>query len=360
MKRYSYLLIFCISLFSKFSFSQDYLHYFKEVARAEVDILDSNYSQAIKTYDELFRNYDFVFPKDALVAAQVAAFEKDAERCIEFLKIGVKNGLPPSSIMRNPHFYRLSNSTDQNTPDWTETTFFDSLVYLNKQRINQQYRDTIIEMVKEDQYLRDKNETFLNAVIFNHKLKPRLYKKWMAQAHQQAHTVLEFTKEYGFPSHKVIGTHRSEDYSKFGTNYSSSYATIILYHYDFAWQILKEELPEQLKKGNINPKQYALLRDFATRHYLFGKVEDEAYSDYHYFVRWTHNETKLNDEKREDRKQWIEENKTAIDLSRDSIGLLPYDYGIKMRFNQWGFNRNRDSLKTTPLPYFDFNYWGWD
>jgi hypothetical protein len=110
-------------------------------------------------------------------------------------------------------------------------------------------------MSKEDQKLRDKSETFLNAVIFNHKLKPKLYERFMKQAEVQSKTILELTKKFGFPSHKTIGTHRKSDHDKFGTNYSSKYAFIILAHYDYAYQLFEDVLPEQLKLGNITPKQ---------------------------------------------------------------------------------------------------------
>lgn len=320
-------------------------------------LLDGHYEDAITSYDSLFKNYDYVFPKDAFLAAQLAAHLEKNDQCFSFLKKGIVNGLPINSILNNSHLGRWAESSQGQQ---LTTNLVDSLYQIYTEKINQGYRTEIVKMTKDDQYLRDKNETFLNAVVFNHKLKPRLYKKWMQQAEDQSRSILQLTKKRGFPSHKIIGTHHQDTYSKFGTNLSSSYATVILFHFDFAWEIFKDELPAQLEQGNITPKQFALIRDFATRNYMMGEVKDPAYQDYEYFIRWTQNKTKVNEESRKERANWIKENKTSIDKSRTAIGLVPYDYGMKKKQMQFDYYDKRAQIKTENLPYFDLNYWGWD
>lgn len=337
--------------------AQDYTEYFRAIAKAETQILDSNYNDAVETYQRIFSKFNFIFPKDAYIAAQIAAYSNQDESCLQFLIDGFKNGLPLENAVHNPHLLKWSSKP---IAQILTAEFIDSLAQYDNNRYDKSYRDTIIAMVKEDQRLRNKNETFLNAVIFDHKLKPRLYKKWMQQAENQSKLILELTKQKGFPSHKTIGTQRVIDYDEFGTSYKSQYATIILFHYDFAYQILESELPLQLKLGNITPKQYALLRDFATRHLLFGEVKDTQYQDYKYFVRWIENDKKVNKEYIENRRKWIEVNLEQINKNRSEIGLIPYEYQEKMKSVQAKYVKNFEVLKTENLPYFDFNYWGWE
>jgi hypothetical protein len=350
-----YLFIFTTLFFSKALIAQDYLVYFKTIREAEMAIIDGNYENAIGLYNNAFEDFDFIFPKDAYIASQVASYWDDYHSFKKFIIKGIKNGLPIESIKRNPHLF---SNFDDFSKEKLNNEYLDSLCQVNTARINKSYRDTIIQMVKEDQRLRDKNETFLNAKIFNHKLRPRLFKKWMKQAEEQSQFILEMTKTHGFPSHKIIGTHRIEDYDKFGTSYKSQYATIILFHYDFAYQLFEEVLPEQLRLGNISPKQVALLRDFATRHLMFGKEEDKLYEDYQYFIRWTHNSNKKNEIKIRDK--WIAGNIETINKEREKIGLVPLDYQNKIKEIQFLYGKNYENLKTEKMAYFDFNYWGWE
>lgn len=353
------ILLIILALHSLNSYSQDYSIYFKSVALAETNLLDSNYNKAIKIYKNTFSKYEFIFPKDAYISAQIASYVGDDSSCFYFLNNGVKNGLPMESVLNNPH---LSKWITKQKLKNSAMHLANSLVTI---KYNNTYRDTIISMAKEDQRLRDKNETILNSAIFNHKLKPKLYKKWMNQAEIQTEKILEFTTQFGFPSHKIIGTHRKTDYDKFGTNFSSTYAFIILAHYDFAFQTFEEVLPEQLKMGNITPKQVALLRDFATRNYMYGEVKDTTFRDYKYFIRWIDNNKERIKNKNieteiENRKNYIKENITKIDDDRKKIGLIPYAYQLKMQKNQSLFNKNREILKIEYFPYFDYNYSGWD
>jgi hypothetical protein len=55
-----------------FAFSQDYIDFQKNITRAEVAILDSNYTEAATIYYDLFQNYDFMFLGNCLSACQSA------------------------------------------------------------------------------------------------------------------------------------------------------------------------------------------------------------------------------------------------------------------------------------------------
>ena len=58
--RYLYFTTF-VFLFFIGSYSQNYIDFQKNITRAEIAILDSNYNEASRIYYDLFQNYDFVF-----------------------------------------------------------------------------------------------------------------------------------------------------------------------------------------------------------------------------------------------------------------------------------------------------------
>ena len=346
----------CSSVFSQIrSDNQNYIPYFQKTAQAESAILDSNYFHAISIYDSIFINYDFVFPDDTYIAAQLASYLKLNEKCFLYLKKGIQNGLDLESSLQNYHLLNWSKTSEGLM---MTGQLIDSLKMINSSRINWELKLKMVEMIKKDQEIRDKSETFLNAMIFNHHLKPRLYKKWKIQSTEFSEEILKLTKLYGFPSHKIIGTNDERLVKKFRTSSMSNYATIILYHNDNSWNLLKDELYTQLEQGNITPKQYALIRDFATRQYVFGGMTDSTLVDFKYFIRWT---TNTDDQKSYDIKQkWIMKNLQTIDSARLEIGLTSYEYQEKKRKMQFAYNKeNTKEIKST-LACFDFKFFSLD
>lgn len=347
--------LFTISCFARKVPAQNYMPYFKAIARAEMALLDSNYHQSIAIYKEAFQSYNFVFPKDCFIAAQLAAYVKDSNTCRYFLGKGMENGLPWNEIEGNIHLHRWLNAS----PHHKASLSIDSLQNIYHNKIDQELRREIIAMTVEDQKLRDRVETPLNHFFF-YLLKPFAQRRFDKQANEFSKKIHQLTIEHGFPSHRLIGTHDSTDYKKFGTEMGSDYATIILFHSDFAWHYLKGTLPEELQKGNISPKQYALLRDFATRHYMYGKVKDAAYADYTYFIRWTYNGKHLGKKARYRRKEQVREMEAAIDSARAKIGLPPYRYDRlkkKMTLSYEKLERTSPSIES---PVFDLRFWSWD
>ncbi len=336
---------------------QNYIPYFKAMAQAETAVSDSNFNDALEIYQNQFYNYTFIFPKDAYIAAQVAIAIKNESLAKYFIYRGISCGIDSGTLTANPHTYRWWM---QNRGTYMTVTIYDSLRKINEARINQSLRKQMVELITQDQKLRNRNERYLNAVVFNHKLKPRLFRKWMRQADSQSVQILKLTRQYGFPSHQLIGTNDRNIYRRFGTNMRSTYATVILFHANHAWQYFEKDLPAQLEKGYVTPKQYALLRDFATRHTITGNLKDTGFPDYQYFVRWKSNVMEPDSAYKVQRAIFIKQNMETIDSARASIFLPSYKTGIKIVEMQNAFYEKYWGPKNADCLLFDFCYFEWD
>src|SRR5690554_7588892 len=85
-------------LWTSNSFTQkNYLVYHKQAREIENKILDSSYSEAVKMYHSLFREYDFVFAEDCFRAAQTAMIDKDSISVLTFLKRSTLQGIKMES-----------------------------------------------------------------------------------------------------------------------------------------------------------------------------------------------------------------------------------------------------------------------
>src|SRR5690554_6584678 len=93
------------------SFTQeDYIKFHKQAREIENKILDSSYSEAVKMYHSLFREYDFVFAEDCFRAAQTAVVDGDTASAFTFLKRATKQGVKLERILMDSLLVALQNS----------------------------------------------------------------------------------------------------------------------------------------------------------------------------------------------------------------------------------------------------------
>jgi hypothetical protein len=353
------ILIVCLILWSCLCYGQNYISYHKSVALAQHNIAEQNYELAINIFDTIFRRYDFVFPRDCFIAAEVASYCRKDSIAFAFLKKGVRYGIHLDAIKSNPHLNRLQINKELWEAFCNE---YPTLRTEYNRELDWDLKCELINMFKEDQLLRDRHETWLN-IKFHYKW--NLYKKWFTHSQVCTQRIKQIIEIYGFPSYSITGTVNSSFDSHFDNfRISSNEALIILYHYDFAYIELKDILFKEVERGNISAKEFALLRDFSTRFYIFGVVKDSTYKDYQYFVRWFSNNKKLHLTKPseiEKRKKEIESKIAIINADRSKIGLGTYEDQLKIKsiqdkfeiyYNQW-YSKEQKEFK----PYFDFFYY---
>jgi len=95
------ILFFCISQGVR---SQGYIQFQKEITRAEIAILDSNYTEASNIYYTLFQNYDFVFLGNCVSACQSAIAINNDSLAFYFGERAIKHGLKMNQIKLHQFF----------------------------------------------------------------------------------------------------------------------------------------------------------------------------------------------------------------------------------------------------------------
>ena len=80
---------------------QNYETYHLQVIEAEELIGSENYSKALQVYEQLFKEYHFVFLREYQVATQLALYLGDMEKAKEYLKQGMLSGWELKSIKKN-------------------------------------------------------------------------------------------------------------------------------------------------------------------------------------------------------------------------------------------------------------------
>ncbi len=128
--------------------SENYLDYYRGVAVAETAVADGKYGDALRQYDQIFRQFSYNNPIDCYIAAQLAAFTGDTSECKAHLRRGISFGLPRETVRSNPH---LSSYLDSTQPHALTRELVDSCWAVYRQRIDQDARSKAISLIRRDQ-----------------------------------------------------------------------------------------------------------------------------------------------------------------------------------------------------------------
>lgn len=81
------------------SAAQDYTKYHLAIIKAEEQIfVKQQFDDGLKTYSVLFKEYDFVFVHDCVMAMQIALHTNNEKRLLEFTTKAMLNGLAPKHL----------------------------------------------------------------------------------------------------------------------------------------------------------------------------------------------------------------------------------------------------------------------
>ena len=91
MKQIIFLILFSISLYSQ-EFKTDYFFYHNQINKAETFLYkENNVDSCFYYYDKTFKEFDFIFVKDLVNAAQIAKLNKKEYK--KYIIQGFENGL---------------------------------------------------------------------------------------------------------------------------------------------------------------------------------------------------------------------------------------------------------------------------
>lgn len=245
----------------------NYFNYHREINKAEhLFFVENKQRQAFAIYDKLLQHYDFVFVKDYFIAAQIACKYRDTQKVYRYLTACFKNGLRIGQLSLSPAL--ADCGMQEQNPKLR--SIYDSCRKMYLAKIDLDYLGKMYQQYSEDQ-----NDKSLPRQQYNEALRRHL------------ELLIGYIKTKGFPSDKLIGIEdssvkvngrnleqwykkvcrdnfvRPNDHLSFNDNgsLSSCVALWLLLHHSCAYQYLEPYILAEIRKGNLHPRDAALLYD---------------------------------------------------------------------------------------------------
>lgn len=242
--------------------SENYIPYHKKINRAEtLFFMENKVDSSLALYDEVFAQYDFIFVKDLVNAAQIAHYSDKPYK--KYLKKGFEFGLKIGHLKNYPLF---GDELEQIKNDEVL-----QLAYVKNRKkyienIDFDYLDWLYSLFIQDQLDKRKDN----------------YRKIIRVTLRNLRDIID---RKGFPGDKIIGIsdstifaeigkpqldlkHRAKKYGKKlwyvetrDKILSASQAYVLLVHYACPYGKLKSLLWEEMKKGNLHPRDIGMLYD---------------------------------------------------------------------------------------------------
>ncbi len=234
MKKTIFLLVFFLINLSLFS--QSFIKYNQLVNKAELSIIDSNYTKALYYYQDAFKLVEYPFAKDLYNALLCATFTNNFDIAFEYLYKLVHKGIEYENFAKNKYLNPLKEDKR-----WFE---FEKYYYENRKKIlagfNQDLKAEFERMLEEDQKSnkarkKDPNKRYkFDSTVFANTLR-----------------IKEIIQLYGFPTEEMLGVNDFTD---------APFESALLFHY---FQISKQKnikdsinimpyLIEAIKNGKLN------------------------------------------------------------------------------------------------------------
>ena len=240
---------------------KDYTSYHKGINKAEeVFFMRENADSALYYYDKVFADYDFIFVKDLVNAAQIAIFS--GKPYVRYIEKGFEHGLKLSHLKNYPLFAKaypalLKDKKLQSAYTENRKTYVASIDF--------KYLDWIYKTAIKDQ-------------------KDKLKKNYSTLVRQTTDELMDSVIKKGFPGDRIIGIadstifkeinkpwldlyeQRKNDKSLFYMTsgeqiLSQQYPQVMLVHNSCSYHLYKNILLSEMKKGNIHPRDIALIYD---------------------------------------------------------------------------------------------------
>lgn len=260
MKSYFLVVFFFYGLC--FSQKKNYIDYHKDINKAEeLFFMKNKTDSALFYYDKVFANYEFIFVKDLVNAAQIAIFSKKSYK--KYIEQGFEQGLKMSHLRNYPLFSKVYI-------DLLRDRKLITAYSINRKkyiaRIDFKYLDWIYKIAIKDQ----KNKSVKG--------------KYTALVFQTTERLKDSIIKKGFPGDKLIGIADSTIFKEIKKPYldlyeqrksdpklwymtsdenilSPNWPQIMLVHNTCSFALYKDILMDQMGKGNIHPRDIALIYD---------------------------------------------------------------------------------------------------
>ena len=257
-----------IILFSFHFFSQEknYIEYHERINKAEeLFFKQGKADSALYFYDKVLNEYDFVFVKDYINAAQISLYSKKPYK--KYIEQGFKQGLKLSHFEDIPLFKK---ELSQLKKDKRLLTFFMSerKKYLNKidfDYLNWIYKLTIKDQQNKHQFIKQNDKYYETVYMLSQK-------------------IIDSVKIKGFPSDRLIGISDSLIFKEINKPWldlyeqrkndsrlfyltsdentiSGFFVDIIMLHNPCSYDLYEDVFLKEIEKGNLHPRQVGMFFD---------------------------------------------------------------------------------------------------
>jgi hypothetical protein len=246
-----------------FGQSKDYRVYHTQINKAEtLFFCEQSTDSALYYYDKTFSEFDFIFVKDIVNAAQIAKFSKKDYK--SYLRLGFKFGLKLQHLNRYLLFkdVYLKLLADK---ELHKSYLTNREIYL--QRINYQYLDWIYKIAIKDQEKKTASR-YENNILRStvEQLRDSILKKGFPGDRLIGIADSSVFKDAGRrePDFKARPVGRKPNWIEFNTDaLSETWALYVLVNNSCAYTVLKDVLVKEMIKGNIHPRDIATLYDYS-------------------------------------------------------------------------------------------------
>ncbi|VXB03447.1 conserved exported hypothetical protein [Flavobacterium sp. 9AF] len=278
------ILYFLVLVFVQFSnaqvFNADYFDYHTQINKAEIFLYkDKNVDSCFYYYDKTFKEFDFIFLKDLLIAAQIAKINKRNPQ--KYILQAFENGLKMNHL---DNFPVLKEATAKIIKD---DKLQDIIIEKRKKylsRIDFDYLDRIYDFAIKD--------------LKNRELDLKDYHSKLAS---NVTVFSELIQSKGFPSDKLLGISDStifrevklpknditsrenkiptkhKFYKRITETYFSNYfLNFFLKNASLCFfkSVSKDVILREIKRGNLHPNDLAYLSDLANYNSVYNHLDN--------------------------------------------------------------------------------------
>ncbi len=229
---------------------QDYEIYHQQVIKAETLIASENYTEALLLYEQLFIDYDFIFLREYQIASQLAFYDGNIQKSLEYIKQGILSGWEIKSIKKNEYLTPLFKDEAWKSIEKE----YPNLQAQYESKLNQNIREQVKKM-----YTKDQKKALKALLRLSSKSQDKYAEnKFAPHSEQQMAEFSAILESNGYPGEKLIG--------------NSTWMSTILSHHnsistaynvkDTIYPKLQPKLIEALKNGQMSPYEYVAIDDW--------------------------------------------------------------------------------------------------
>ncbi len=231
----------CFLLVPSDAFAQHYGKYHKAVNNAEQQMVIGHKDSALHWYRMAFRDYDFIFAKDAVNAAQIALRTPRPERADSFLLKGAASGLRLKFLANIPRLAEYVSVPGKEALRQRMTELSGRFTARSDQALTREWK----ERYREEQTAKNAYHTRQEFLVYREIVQRNV-----------AAVVKLWKTRHVLPGDRVLGLRND------GDEIEQTWAFYSLAHYDCVASTLEDMLWEAVESGMLHPREFAALWAF--------------------------------------------------------------------------------------------------